>query len=148
MNKPGGTGLIAIESGTEKMKRGNSFNRTFTKGFYRPFDSSGITNSNASGAVLKNSFNIGNKKNNMLNNKKLLTYLTKKQFFDGINTLFPKKYPTDTILRYMKKYFNIDISEKPFSNIMTIQSRKLLFHSMYLYIMEKYVMTMIYSLVI
>ena len=117
MNKPGGTGLIAIESGTEKMKRGNSFNRTFTKGFYRPFDSSGITNSNASGAVLKNSFNIGNKKNNMLNNKKLLTYLTKKQFFDGINTLFPKKYPTDTILRYMKKYFNIDISEKPFSNI-------------------------------
>ena len=45
-------------------------------------------------------------------NKKLLTYLTKKQFFDGINVLFPHKYPTDTILRYMKKYFNINISDK------------------------------------
>ena len=34
--------------------------------------------------------------------------MTKKQFFDGINILFPKKYPTETILKYMQKYFNIN----------------------------------------
>ena len=109
MNKPGGSGLMAIDSSTEKMKRGNSFNRTFTKGFNRTYDSSGVINSQASGTILKNSFKSNNE-NNM--NKKLLTYLTKKQFFDGINVLFPHKYPTDTILRYMKKYFNINISDK------------------------------------
>ena len=109
MNKPGGSGLMAIDSSTQKMKRGNSFNRTFTKGFNRTFDSSGVINSQASGTILKNSFKSNNE-NNM--NKKLLTYLTKKQFFDGINVLFPHKYPTDTILRYMKKYFNINISDK------------------------------------
>jgi len=109
MNKPGGTGLMAIDASTQKMKRGNSFNRTFTKGFYRPFDSSGIINSQASGNILKNSLKTNNDNNN---SKKLLTYLTKKQFFDGINVLFPQKYPTDTILRYMKKYFNINISDK------------------------------------
>ena len=100
---------MAIDSSTQKMKRGNSFNRTFTKGFNRTFDSSGVINSQASGTILKNSFKSNNE-NNM--NKKLLTYLTKKQFFDGINVLFPHKYPTDTILRYMKKYFNINISDK------------------------------------
>ena len=109
MNKPGGSGLMEINSSTQKMKRGNSFNRTFTKGFYRAFDSSGIINSQASGIKLKNPFKLNNENKN---NKKLLTYLTKKQFFDGINVLFPKKYPTDTILRYMKKYFNINISDK------------------------------------
>ena len=35
-------------------------------------------------------------------------YLTKKEFFDGINNLFPNKYSTPTILKYLKKYFNID----------------------------------------
>ena len=34
--------------------------------------------------------------------------ITKKQFFDGINNLFPGKYPIETILKYIKKYFNID----------------------------------------
>ena len=110
LNKPGGKGLMAIDPSAEKMKRGNSFNKTFTKGFYRTFDSSGIINSQASGTLLKNSFKLaGDNKN--INNKKLLTYLTKKQFFDGINVLFPHKYPTDTILRYMKKYFNINIDK-------------------------------------
>ena len=109
MNKPGGSGLVAIDTNFENNKRGNSsFNRTFTKGFYRPFDSSGLINSQASGLVLKNSFKTKNIENMKNGSKKLLTYLTKKQFFDGINVLFPKKYPTDTILRYMKKYFNID----------------------------------------
>ena len=118
MNKPGGTGLMAIEPSSQKMKRGNSFKRTFTKGFYRSFDSGGIINSQASGTLLKNSFKLN--KNNQNNNKKLLTYLTKKQFFDGINILFPRKYPTDTILRYMKKYFNINIDK---SNIKDLEQK-------------------------
>ena len=35
-------------------------------------------------------------------------YITKKEFFDGINNLFPNKYSTETILKYLKKYFNIE----------------------------------------
>jgi len=132
MNKPGGSGLMAIDSDTQKMKRGNSFNRTFTKGFYRPFDSSGIINSQASGTLLMNSFKIGNKNNNAINNKKLLNYMTKKQFFDGINNLFPQKYPTDTILKYMKKYFNIDIS-KPFTKTSKDSEQKITF-SQYVFV--------------
>ena len=127
MNKPGGTGLMAIDSSTQKMKRGNSFNRTFTKGFDRTFDTGGIINSQASGNLLKSSFKL-NKINQ--NNKKLLTYLTKKQFFDGINVLFPQKYPTDTILRYMKKYFNINIDKSNLNN----DSEKKITFSQYVFV--------------
>ena len=114
MNSADKTGLMAIDSSTEKMKRGTSYNRTFAKGFNRNFDTSGILNSNASGLLLKKSTKFDSKFSQ--NNKKLLTYITKKQFFDGINLLFPKKYPTDTILRYMKKNFDIDISNNNISN--------------------------------
>ena len=127
MNKPGGTGLMAIDSSTQKMKRGNSFNRTFTKGFDRTFDTGGIINSQASGNLLKSSFKL-NKVNQ--NNKKLLTYLTKKQFFDGINVLFPQKYPTDTILKYMKKYFNINIDKSNLNN----DSEKKITFSQYVFV--------------
>ena len=109
MNKPGGTNLMSLDYSNKQLERRKSFTRTFTKGFNRPFDSSGIINSQASGTILQNSFKNGF--NNNLNNKKLLTYLTKKQFFDGINILFPKKYPTETILKYMEKYFNINKDE-------------------------------------
>ena len=105
MNKPGGSGLMALEY-PNKLKRGKSFNRTYTKGFYRPYDSSGILNSKASGLLLKNLYKEDN--DSKINDKKLLTFITKKQFFDGINILFPKKYPTETILRYIQKYFNIN----------------------------------------
>ena len=46
-------------------------------------------------------------------------FLTKKEFFDGINYLFPNKYPTETILKYLKKYFNIEENDNtsPKSNI-------------------------------
>ena len=111
LNRQGGSNLMSLDYANNQIKRGKSFTRTFTKGFYRPFDSSGILNSQASGTVLKNSFKEGN--NNILNNKKLLTYLTRKQFFDGINILFPKKYPTETILKYMQKYFNINNDANP-----------------------------------
>ena len=127
MNKPGGTGLMAIDSSTQKMKRGNSFNRTFTKGFDRTFDTGGIINSQASGNLLKSSFKL-NKINQ--NNKKLLNYMTKKQFFDGINVLFPQKYPTDTILRYMKKYFNINIDKSNLNN----DSEKKITFSQYVFV--------------
>jgi len=40
--------------------------------------------------------------------------LTKKEIFDGINNLFPKKYVTPTILNYMKKNFK-NVEEVPFS---------------------------------
>ena len=133
MNKPGGSGLMAIDSSSEKMKRGNSFNRTFTKGFYRPFDSSGIVNSQASGTILKKTLKSNANGNILNNNKKLLTYLTKKQFFDGINVLFPKKYPTDTILRYMKKYFNIDILDKSNNNNSINKEQKITF-SQYVFV--------------
>ena len=32
-------------------------------------------------------------------------FITKKDFFDGINLMFPKKYPTNTILNYYNKIF-------------------------------------------
>ena len=116
MNKPGGTNLMAIDFTPREIKRGKSLDRTFTKGFNRPFDSSGIINSQASGTLLKNSY----KANKIsLINKKPLTYLTKKQFFDGINILFPKKYPTETILKYMHKYFNINKEDNSDEQIIT-----------------------------
>lgn len=40
--------------------------------------------------------------------------LSKKEIFDGINNLFPKKYVTPTILNYLKKNFR-NIEEIPFS---------------------------------
>ncbi|MCQ2816312.1 MAG: HU domain-containing protein [archaeon] len=35
-------------------------------------------------------------------------YMTKKEFFEGINNLFPNKYTTETILKYYNFYFNKD----------------------------------------
>jgi hypothetical protein len=43
MNRPGGPGLMAIDASTQKMKRENSFNRTF--------DTGGIINSQVSGTL-------------------------------------------------------------------------------------------------
>ena len=45
---------------------------------------------------------LGNFKETIMNTR---TYLTKKEFFDGIIVLFPKKYSTNQILRYMKSKF-------------------------------------------
>ena len=39
------------------------------------------------------------------NNKPFRNYITKKEFFDGLNYLMPKKYTTDTILKYYNNYF-------------------------------------------
>ena len=37
--------------------------------------------------------------------KPFRNYLTKKEFFDGLNNLMPKKYTTETILKYYNNYF-------------------------------------------
>ena len=72
------------------------FSKSFSNRFYTP-----------------NKYNINNRYN-YSNNNKIINQsnekigITKKQFFEGINNLFPGKYPIETILKYIKKYFNID----------------------------------------
>ena len=42
------------------------------------------------------------------NKKKIRNFITIKEFFDGVNYLFPNKYETETILNYIKKIFKIN----------------------------------------
>ena len=42
---------------------------------------------------------------NIKNKNKINDYITIKEFFNGINNLFPKKYDTQTILNYIQKFF-------------------------------------------
>ena len=37
------------------------------------------------------------------------TFITVKEFFDSFENFFPNKYPTNTILKYINKYFNISL---------------------------------------
>jgi hypothetical protein len=37
-------------------------------------------------------------------------YITLKEFFDAIENFFPNKYPTNTILKYLNKYFGISLT--------------------------------------
>ena len=39
------------------------------------------------------------------------TYITKKEFFDGINKIFPNKYKTNTILNYYQKIFKRQLNK-------------------------------------
>ena len=72
--------------------------KSFSKRFYTPNKFTG-----------NNRYKFSNKtSNNFYKNKSEIIGITKKQFFDGINNLFPGKYPIDTILKYIKKYFNIN----------------------------------------
>ena len=48
-------------------------------------------------------------------------YLTLKEMFDAFENCFPKKYATDTILKYLNKYFNITI---PNSNNINLEEKK------------------------
>ena len=43
------------------------------------------------------------------NKKQNRDYITIKEFYDGINSLFPKKYETETILNYYRKIFKNNI---------------------------------------
>jgi Ca2+-binding EF-hand superfamily protein len=48
------------------------------------------------------------------------TKLFKKEIFDGINNLFPNKYQTNTILKYLNKKFKINSDDSTASNSPTI----------------------------
>jgi len=63
-----------------------------------------------------NNNNFKNNSNNMVNESNNFSNLslTKKEIFEAINNLFPKKYVTPTILNYLKKNFK-NIEEIPFS---------------------------------
>ena len=76
-----------------------SFSKSFSNGFYTP-------NKNRMKNILYNP------KVQSLTKTNETIGITKKQFFDGINNLFPNKYPIDTVLKYIKKYFNIDTDSK------------------------------------
>ena len=90
-----------IEAFSYFLPYGNSisnqgFSKSFSNRFYTP-----------------NKININNRYKYSINSKNFSENnenigITKKQFFDGINNLFPGKYPIETILKYIKKYFNID----------------------------------------
>ena len=57
-----------------------------------------------------------NKINNEINNFGKYKYsITIKEFFDTFENFFPKKYATNTILKYLNKYFNITIPDKSIS---------------------------------
>ena len=45
---------------------------------------------------------------NLTEQNKSLYTITLKEFFDTFEIFFPKKYSTNTILKYVSKYFNID----------------------------------------
>ena len=45
-------------------------------------------------------------------NKIVIKGLTIKQFYDGINNIFPGKYSNEILLKYIKKYFNIGVVEE------------------------------------
>ncbi len=88
---------------------------------FKGYDKNEIPNSNTS-----NNDNFSNNEDNHEKNNNYHNFynndanyfsglsLTKKEIFDGINNLFPKKYVTPTILNYLKKNFR-NIEEVPFS---------------------------------
>ena len=53
------------------------------------------------------------RKNNILDDDNILKdkyYITLKEFFETFENFFPNKYSTNTILKYLKKYFRISVS--------------------------------------
>ena len=52
------------------------------------------------------------RKKNILDDDKnyAKSFITLKEFFDTFETFFPNKYPTNTILRYINKYFGISVT--------------------------------------
>ena len=54
------------------------------------------------------------RKRNILDDDKNYSklFITLKEFFDTFENFFPNKYPTNTILKYINKYFGISISNK------------------------------------
>ena len=57
--------------------------------------------------------NSKNSKTNVKNDN--IKEITLKQFYDGINNMFPGKYSNEILLKYIKKYFNIDNGKDDYS---------------------------------
>ena len=64
------------------------------------------------------SINKKNNENDLVNNQNNnnIKGLTLKNFYDGINNIFPGKYSNEILLKYIKKYFNIDPEENNLDN--------------------------------
>jgi len=69
-------------------------------------------NSNNNENYFSNTDDLNGSENNINNLTSLA--LTKKEIFDGINNLFPKKYISHTLINYLKKNFK-NIEEIPFT---------------------------------
>ena len=86
--------------------------------FYKKmhFDIKNFINQNFNNAIDAFKFFATNENHNRDITEESYSYtnLTKKDFFDTINKFFPNKYLTDTILKYMTKYFKSPLSI-PFS---------------------------------
>ena len=65
----------------------------------------------------KNIINIQREDDDEENKSENRTYLTLKEMFDAFENCFPKKYATDTILKYLNKYFNITIPKSSITNL-------------------------------
>ena len=80
------------------------------------FDIKNFINQNFNNAIDAFKFFATNENHNRDITEESYSYtnLTKKDFFDTINKFFPNKYLTDTILKYMTKYFKSPLSI-PFS---------------------------------
>ena len=74
------------------------------------------------------------KPNNKNKNNKGLTL---KQFYDGINNMFPGKYSNENLLKYIKKYFNLDAEEESSNN----KEKKLISFSQFIYIYYEIVLS-------
>ena len=55
------------------------------------------------------------------------TFITKKEFFAGLNRMFPNKYKTNTLIRYYRKYFNKNSEKIKFSEFNYIYYSKINF---------------------
>ena len=62
--------------------------------------------------------NKENNENSLINipNNNNIKGLTLKNFYDGINNIFPGKYSNEILLTYIKKYFNIEPEENNIKN--------------------------------
>ena len=88
----------------ENLPTNQGFTKSFTNRFYTP-----------NKILLNNRYNY-NTNSKYLNTNNDIVGVTTKQFVDGINNLFPSKYPIETILKYIKKYFNVDIDKNEILN--------------------------------
>ena len=57
--------------------------------------------------------------NNVNKEDKNRNYITLKEVFDAFDNFFPNKYPTNTILKYLNKYFGITLTNSNKNNLLS-----------------------------